>query len=55
MAAPPEVTVTFRWVKGHAGQEWNERCDQLAGRAMAQPNLPIDTYYEALFPHRTGT
>ena len=42
------LQVTFRWVKGHAGLEWNERCDQLAGQAMAQSNLPADTYYERL-------
>ena len=41
------VQVTFHWVKGHAGQEWNERCDQLAGQAMAQTNLPADTVYES--------
>ena len=38
--------VTFRWVKGHAGQEWNERCDRLAGQAMSQTDLPADTGYE---------
>lgn len=42
------LTVEFRWVKGHAGHEWNERCDQLAGQAMSRPNLPADTAYEAL-------
>lgn len=41
------LQVEFRWVKGHAGHEWNERCDQLAGQAMSQPNLPADTAYEA--------
>jgi len=40
------LQVTFRWVKGHAGQEWNERCDQLAGQAMRRPDLPADTVYE---------
>jgi ribonuclease HI len=39
--------VMFRWVKGHAGQVWNERCDQLAGQAMSQANLPADSYYAA--------
>jgi ribonuclease HI len=39
--------VTFRWVKGHAGQVWNERCDALAGEAMAGRDLPADTEYEA--------
>lgn len=28
-------TVEWRWVKGHAGHFDNERCDQLAGRALA--------------------
>jgi ribonuclease HI len=42
------LNVTFRWVKGHAGQEWNERCDQLAGQAMAQSSLPADSYYESM-------
>jgi ribonuclease HI len=23
------LTVDWRWVKGHAGHKWNERCDQL--------------------------
>lgn len=26
-------TVTFKWVKGHAGHELNERCDELATTA----------------------
>ena len=38
--------VKFNWVKGHAGNEFNERCDQLATRALCQPNLPPDTGYE---------
>lgn len=31
--------VTFNWVKGHAGHEENERCDQLAVQAAANPTL----------------
>ena len=27
--------IDWRWVKGHAGHDLNERCDQLAGAAMA--------------------
>ena len=27
--------VSWRWVKGHAGVEDNERCDVLAGQAMS--------------------
>lgn len=35
-------TVCFVWVKGHAGNPNNERCDRLAVAATAQPNLPPD-------------
>lgn len=34
--------VTFHWVKGHAGQEENERCDQLAVAAALMDDLPED-------------
>ncbi len=39
--------VRFVWVKGHAGNPDNERCDELAKEAAAQSNLPPDTVYEA--------
>ena len=35
--------VSFRWVKGHAGHELNERCDELATTAADGSNLDIDT------------
>ena len=38
--------VTFIWVKGHAGNPANERCDQLATQSAAQPDLPADPGYE---------
>ncbi len=38
--------VQFRWVKGHAGNEGNERCDQLATYEAAKVKLPVDTVYE---------
>ena len=38
--------VEFRWVKGHAGNPENERCDQLSMAALHQPNLPADEGYE---------
>lgn len=38
--------VQFRWVRGHAGNRENERCDQLAMAALRQPNLPVDDGYE---------
>ena len=37
--------VQFRWVKGHAGNEGNERCDQLATNEAAKTGLPVDTVY----------
>ncbi|MDR3180830.1 MAG: ribonuclease HI [Prevotellaceae bacterium] len=39
--------VKLVWVKGHAGNPFNERCDQLAAAAAAAPNLPEDTFYMA--------
>ena len=38
--------IRFRWVKGHAGNEGNERCDQLANMESAKTKLPIDAVYE---------
>jgi ribonuclease HI len=39
--------VTFKWVKGHAGNEENERCDRLAVAAAQNTDLLEDTGYEA--------
>jgi len=36
----------FKWVKGHAGNPENERCDQLARQNALKSNLPPDTAYE---------
>ncbi|MEM9052695.1 MAG: ribonuclease HI [Bacteroidota bacterium] len=38
--------VKFEWVKGHDGNEYNEKCDQLAVKAATQENLPPDVGYE---------
>ena len=35
-------TVSFVWLKGHAGARENERCDQLARAAARQSDLPED-------------
>ena len=37
--------VTFLWVKGHAGHQENERCDQLATDAANRPGLLEDVGY----------
>ena len=37
--------VSYQWVKGHAGNVENERCDALAVAAANQPNLPPDHAY----------
>jgi ribonuclease HI len=38
-------SVKFVWIKGHAGNPFNERCDQLAVAAAAVPELPEDMGY----------
>jgi ribonuclease HI len=37
--------INFVWVKGHADNELNKRCDVLATTASAQKNLPDDLGY----------
>lgn len=39
-------TVSFRWIRGHAGHEENERCDVMAVAARRQPGLGADAGYE---------
>jgi ribonuclease HI len=34
------------WVRGHAGDPRNERCDALAKQAAERPSLPPDTGYD---------
>ncbi|MCL2592881.1 MAG: ribonuclease HI [Defluviitaleaceae bacterium] len=38
--------VTFIWVKGHANNVENERCDELARNAITAGDLKIDENYE---------
>jgi len=40
------LTITFVWVKGHAGHPMNERCDQLAVAASRGAGLPEDPGYQ---------
>ena len=39
LSAKEKHEVEFVWVKGHAGHEFNERCDTLAVQAYKQENL----------------
>ncbi len=39
--------VTFIWVKGHADNEFNNCCDELAVEAAAAEDLEVDEWYEA--------
>ncbi len=39
--------VEFRWVRGHADDPDNERCDQLANQAASRKDFPIDKGYES--------
>tara|TARA_B110000285_G_C14648704_1_gene390872 strand:- start:1 stop:480 length:480 start_codon:yes stop_codon:yes gene_type:complete len=42
----PKHTIKFNWVKGHAGNEYNEICDTLAVEAADGDNLLVDEGYE---------
>lgn len=42
----PKHKVRMVWVKGHAGNVENERCDQLATEAADGKNLKLDLGYE---------
>ncbi len=44
----PKHKVKFEWVKGHAGNEMNEKADQLATSAIEKEPLEIDQVYEEL-------
>jgi ribonuclease HI len=45
--------VEFRWVKGHAGNTENERCNQLAMQAAQQTDPLVDEGYETSPPNPT--
>ncbi len=51
----PKHKVSFTWVKGHAGNKYNEVCDQLAVAAANDANnLLIDEGYEAIKKEEEG-
>jgi len=46
-ALSKQYHVRFVWVKGHADNAMNNRCDELATQAADGKNLLIDEVYEA--------
>ena len=42
------LDITFKWVKGHAGNPLNERCDELAVASAKQKGLPEDVGYKGM-------
>ncbi len=43
LEAKKDHDVSFIWVKGHDGHEFNERCDHLATSAADSDHLSVDT------------
>lgn len=43
-----KFNIKLKWVKGHADNPWNNRCDELATAAADGGNLAVDEGYEAL-------
>ena len=41
-----KIIVTFIWIKGHAENVENEKCDYLAVSAAENEQLKIDAWYE---------
>lgn len=41
-----DYQITFKWVKGHADNQFNNRCDILATTAADGQNLLVDEEYE---------
>jgi ribonuclease HI len=41
-----KFTITMHWVKGHANNPYNNRCDELATAAADGKDLEIDEWYE---------
>ncbi|MEW6569072.1 MAG: ribonuclease HI [Chloroflexota bacterium] len=45
LAACERHEVAFEWVKGHAGNPENERCDELSMQFVGRQDLPLDEGY----------
>jgi len=46
LALLPKHKVKLEWVRGHAGNEENERADELAVGALRGPDLAVDEHYD---------
>ncbi len=46
-AVSKDLNIKMVWVKGHADNPYNNRCDELATTAADGKNLPADKEYEA--------
>ena len=47
-------SVSFTWIKGHANNKENERCDELAVMASEKQKLEIDVWYENSIVNKKG-
>ena len=45
--------VKFHWVKGHADNPYNNRCDELATMAADTGPWEVDAFYEAIDPKKS--
>jgi ribonuclease HI len=45
--------VKFHWVKGHANNPYNNRCDELATMAADTGPWEVDAFYEAIDPKKS--
>ena len=50
-----DYNINFKWVKGHAANVYNNRCDKLATTAADGNNLLIDEEYEETSDGMNGT
>ncbi|TAF56548.1 MAG: ribonuclease HI [Sphingobacteriia bacterium] len=50
-----DFQVTTHWVKGHADNVFNNRCDELATTAADAQELLVDEGYEAMLASERGT
>ncbi len=50
-----DFNITFKWVKGHADNSLNNRCDELATQAADGKNLLVDVEYEREVANTKGS